>query len=221
MSIILPTLNEEQGIAHTIETIPIDALNRQNYDVELIVVDGNSEDKTVEIAKSKGAQVIISERGYGIQYREGFKNANGSLIVTADADGTYPLQELVSYIQLIEEKKVSFISIRRIIEKGAMSFMKRIGNLFLTALTDLLFGLKLKDSQSGMWIFKREVLDKVRLVSNGMPLSEELKIEAFKKVKSIEIDGPYKKRIGKDKLKVLKDGWNNTLFLIKKRIGVM
>lgn len=217
VTIILPTLNEEEGILQTLDSMPIREMYKQGYDVEILVIDGGSKDRTREIAESKGARVILSNRGYGLQYRVGFKNAKGDIIVTADADGSYPVQDLLCFLSVLAKKELSFISVRRKIEKGAMDWTKKAGNFFLTLLTNIFFGLKLKDSQSGMWIFKRSLLNKIRLVSNGMSLSEEIKIEAFTKFKSMELMGTYTKRIGKCKLNILKDGLENLLFLFKKR----
>ena len=79
--------------------------------------------------------------------------------------------------------------------------------------------MKIKDSQSGMWVFKREVLDKINLTSDGMPLSEEIKIEVFKnkEIKAIEIPVEYRIRIGDIKLDTWGDGWGNWKFLFRKR----
>jgi len=92
------------------------------------------------------------------------------------------------------------------------------GALFLLSnVTNFLFSLNLKDSQSGMWIFRKNILDKIILTSNGIPFSQEIKIEAFKKLKSREIDSSYKKRVRKIKLGMFKDGRGNLKHLIKKR----
>ncbi len=223
ISIVIPTLNEEEGIGMTIDDIPIKELKKAGYEVEVLVIDGGSTDKTVEKAKSKGAKIIISKRGYGLQYRNGFMNVKGDIIATADGDASYPLRKLTFFLEVLMKRKLDFISVNRLdsIEKGAMPIVKKAGNIFLTIVTNFLFGLKLKDSQSGMWVFKKEALNKLRLVSDGMALSQEIKIEAFRKLRSIEIDGLYAKRIGGVKLKVLSDGFGNLLFLLKRCVRIL
>ena len=79
--------------------------------------------------------------------------------------------------------------------------------------------MRLKDSQSGMWVFKREILNKINVTSDGMPLSEEIKIECFKnpEIKAKEIPVEYRIRIGDIKLDTWGDGIGNWKFLWKKR----
>ena len=86
--------------------------------------------------------------------------------------------------------------------------------------TNLLFRMHIKDSQSGMWIFRREILHKIELTSDGMPLSEEIKIEAWwKDLKAKEVPIVYRMRKGVAKLQSWQDGMRNLKFLFKKRFG--
>jgi hypothetical protein len=69
-----------------------------------------------------------------------------------------------------------------------------------------------------MWVFRQPILKKLRLTSDGMPLSEEIKIEVLKRgFRLREIHIPYKERIGDAKLRRWRDGWDNLRFLLKKR----
>ena len=99
ISIVIPTLNEEEGIGATIDSIKKEEFEKRGWDYEIIIVDGNSKDKTREIASNKGAKIIIEPRkGYGRAYKTGFSMADGDIIVTGDADGTYPFDEVHKYI---------------------------------------------------------------------------------------------------------------------------
>jgi hypothetical protein len=100
-----------------------------------------------------------------------------------------------------------------------MSKKHRLGNWVLTKTGNVLFRIKLRDNQSGMWIFWRSILKKFTLTSDGMGYSEEIKIEAFKHkdVKAIEVSVPYRIRVGDVKLDTWGDGWNNLKFLFRKR----
>lgn len=220
ISIILPALNEEKGIGKTLGGISYRELNEHGYQVEILVIDGESTDRTAEIAKSKGARVVKAKRGYGLQYKVGFKEANGDIIVTADADNSYCLKDINFFLKILNQEKLDFISVNRFVNmpKGAMNKTRKIGNRLLTLLTNLFFGIHLRDSQSGMWIFKKNVLDRLILTSNGMPFSEEIKIEAFRKVKSKEVPGLYIERIGTVKSRIFVDGLENLLFLVKKKL---
>ncbi len=98
-----------------------------------------------------------------------------------------------------------------------MSFTHKIGNRILTLTTRILFGVKIKDSQSGMWIFRHKILKSLNLTSDGMPFSEEIKIEAWRKFKCAEVPIEYRERKGEVKLSTWKDGLGNLKFLFRKR----
>jgi len=221
ISVIIPTLNEQSGIKKTISSISTLLLKTKlGYDLEVIVVDGQSTDSTREIATRMGAKVIIEKRrGYGRALKSGFAASNGEIIVTIDADNTYPIEYLPRYVEELEAGNFEFITINRFseMEKGAMSLTRRIGNKILTLLTNLLYSLDLKDSQSGMWIMRKDFVSQITLTSDDMPISEEIKIIAFKFFRSKEIDGKYHSRSGKAKLRVFGDGWKNLKFLFKFR----
>jgi len=85
ISVILPTINEEKGIGPTIDSINQDYFKKNKWDLEVVIVDGDSKDKTQEIAKNKGAKVIIEKRkGYGRAYKTGIPKLTGDIIVTGD-----------------------------------------------------------------------------------------------------------------------------------------
>jgi hypothetical protein len=98
-----------------------------------------------------------------------------------------------------------------------MTVKHRFGNFALTFVSNLFFGVRIKDSQSGMWVFRRSILDRLVLSDDGMPMSEEIKIEAFRKARSVEVPIAYRRRVGEVKLSSWKDGWKNMKFLFRKR----
>jgi len=218
ISVIIPTLNEEASIGHVLDKIP----KAHKYEWEIIIVDGNSKDRTREIATEKGAKVIVEKRkGYGRAYKTGFAAATGDIIVTLDGDDTYPAEKISELVDYLISKDLDFISCERfsMMQKGAMSLTHKVGNKILTWTTRLLFGVKIKDSQSGMWVFRREILKNLNLTSDGMPFSEEIKIEAWKKFRCEEVPIEYRERKGEVKLNTWKDGFCNLSFLFKKRFS--
>ena len=219
ISVVIPCYNEEDGIRSVIESMP-------SYVDEIVVVDNNSTDRTSEIARSLGAVVVFQPvKGYGAAYQAGLPAATGDVIATLDGDGTYPADEISILVDALEDRKLDFISGARFpLRNGdAMNFSNKIGNMVLTLTTMLLWFRPLRDSQSGMWVFRRSVLPKLRLTSNGMPLSEEIKIEAIEKLgrRFAEVGIDYRPRIGEVKLQKWRDGWLNLSFLFAKRFGLI
>ena len=217
VSVIIPTINEEAGIGLVLDSIP----KVPDLEIEVLVVDTDSTDRTKEIAREKGARVINeSRRGYGRAYKTGFENARGDIIVTLDADCTYPAEEIPALVRLLRDEKLDLITGDRLtkMEKGAMSSKHKFGNWVLSTTMNLFFSTGLKDSQSGMWVFRRSILEKLELTSDGMAMSEEIKVEAKRKgfrVKEVPI--AYRPRKGEVKLRSWGDGTKNLRFLFRKK----
>jgi len=222
LSIVIPALNEEQGIAQTIRSIPVKKLREMGFGVEIIVVDNGSIDQTLQVAETSGAKIVReSQKGYGRAYRAGFREVQGEIIATGDADSSYPFYDLPRLLDIFINEDLDFLTTNRF-HQGMdipMRGLNKIGNLILNAVFQLFYGNLLQDSQSGMWIFKRELLDKMRLHSLGMPFSQEIKIEAcfYLKVKYSEVPINYSKRVGKVKLRRVRDGLENLAMLAFKR----
>lgn len=215
ITVVIPCLNEEDGIQKVLANVP-------SFVDEVVVVDNSSTDRTVEVARSMGANVITEElRGYGRAYKTGLFHAAGDVIVTLDGDHSYPVNAISYLIEALLREKVGFISASRfpILNPEAMSFKHHVGNLILSLVFSTLFWRWVRDSQSGMWVFRKSGLDLMRLESNGMPFSEEIKIEAItnKQIGFKEIHIEYSTRVGEKKLQPWKDGFQNLLFLFKKR----
>lgn len=221
LTILMPSLNEEESIVRTIESIPSGRLRDMGLDFEIVVVDGGSCDRTADLARSAGAEVINSGRGYGLQYRTGFDYARGEIIATADSDYSYPMEQIPELIGILLNEDLDFISTNRFtfMKKDSMARMNRFGNRVLTFFTNILFGYGLKDSQSGMWVFRKSILEGMKLTGNGMSLSQEIKIQAFQDFRAKEIGSDYRKRVGKVKLRKFADGFDNLVSLFRLRLN--
>jgi glycosyltransferase involved in cell wall biosynthesis len=186
-------------------------------------VDTDSRDRTREVATAKGARVIVEpRRGYGQAYKTGFREARGTYIATLDADLTYPADRLPDFLDALEAGRADFVSGDRMshLDRGAMSGMHRIGNAILNAGFRVLFRASVRDSQSGMWAFRREILPRLRLAHDGMAFSEELKIEVIRAgFRFLEIPVEYRVRVGDRKIRSLRDAAKNLLWLARKRFG--
>lgn len=215
ITVIIPCLDEEEGIARVLQSMPtlVD---------EVIVVDNGSTDRTGEVARSLGAYVVREGiRGYGRAYKRGFDHASGDVIITLDGDHSYPVDALSYLLEAFDHLNADFLSASRfpIQDSQAMSFKHRLGNLVLSVVTSLLFFRWVRDSQSGMWVFSRHILPAMKLESDGMAFSEEIKIEAMRngKIRFREIIINYSSRLGEKKLQPWRDGFRNLMWLFKKR----
>lgn len=224
LTIVIPALNEEKGIEKTIKAIPKSALQQAGYRLQILVVDNGSTDKTADLARKAGADVISEpKRGYGSALKAGFASAAGTVIVTADADATYPVEDIPRLVQTLDNKNLDFVTTNRFVslDKGAMSLQNRIGNTILALETRVLFRLGMSDPESGMWIFRKDILSKLRLHSDSWPLSHEFKIEAcyYGKCPWQEVPISYRTRTGETKLL---NGWKvgliDFLHIAKKRV---
>ena len=224
ISIIIPALNEERGIRQTILAISRRELEEMGYEVQILVIDGNSQDKTRELAQEAGAEVILEPRcGYGRAYKTGFAHAKGEIIATADADGSYSVQAIPKLVQTLETKNLEFITTNRfpLMESRAMSPRNKLGNYILFLAIRFCFGLNMRDPESGMWVFKKDILNKLRLGSDSWPFSHELKIEAcyYNKCRWKEVPIQYKTRLGKTKLvNGWKVGFTDLYHIMRKRV---
>ena len=221
VGLVIPAHNEQEGLPAVLGAVP-GMIDR------VFVVDNCSTDRTAEVARGFGAIVIEQPlKGYGSAYKAGFEAVDTDIVCTADADGTYPVSMIPRLVESLFTENIDFISARRIPDDHSHTLnnvMRFSGNWILTAVTMLLFWKRILDSQSGMWVFHRRVLDDIVLTSNGMPLSEELKIEVWRNrgitAREIGVPFSYSSRMGKAKLNLWRDGFRNLLFLFAKRLGI-
>jgi dolichol-phosphate hexosyltransferase len=238
-TLVVPTLNEAASIGHVIRSFrtAADAANarlfpRDPLDWEILVVDGRSSDGTADLARAEGANVLLETRpGYGRAYRSGLAAATGDLIATADGDATYPVEEVPRLARQLLDEGLDFVSGDRLtrVSREAMTTEHRIGNWVLNQFVHIAYhtffrevpGQTLRDSQSGMWIFRRSILPSLRLTQDGMAFSEELKLEVvLRGFRFLEVPIDYKERWGAPKLSSWRDGRRNLQFLFEKRLEV-
>src|ERR1700747_983163 len=161
ITVIIPCLNEEQGLDQILRRMP-------EFVDEVIVVDNGSTDRTAHIAESLGASVIREDvRGYGRSYKKGFAHATGDLIVTLDGDHTYPVSGISYLLEAFLHLEVDFLNASRfpVRDRQGMSLKHKIGNIILSTAMSVLYFKWVRDSQSGMWVFRRSLLDKMQLES--------------------------------------------------------
>jgi dolichol-phosphate hexosyltransferase len=215
VSVVIPCFNEERGIAAVLSSLP-------TFIDEVVVVDNNSTDETGRIAAEMGARVIFeTKKGYGNAYQAGLPRARCDIVATTDGDGTYPTHSIGPIIDYLLDNNLDFVSASRFPLRNpkSMRFRNVLGNKILTYVTRVLWLRWIADSQSGMWVFRRELLDYIRPRNGGMPFSEEIKLETIDKgFRFGEYHIDYSERIGETKLYAWRDGVDNLLYLFRLRL---
>ena len=213
LSIVIPAYNEEKGIAEiAARVLSIEpALKKVGVEqLELLVVDDGSKDRTAEVAAGiQGVSLIrhLQNKGYGAALKTGFSKASGELIGFLDADGTYPPEYFPQLCQVALNGTDLVIGSRMAGEDSKMPFTRRVGNLFFANLLTLLGRQKVTDSASGMRVFKREILEHIYPLPDGLNLTPVMSTRAVHEGINIkEIPIPYSERVGRSKLSVIRDG---------------
>ena len=221
LSIVIPALNEATNLPPLMKAIPVAELRAAGWESEVVVVDNASTDGTGDVARSLGARVVLQpKRGYGNAYRAGLQAASGDVIATGDADRTYPFDALPRLLRTFTAKDVEFMTTNRLLRqnRAAMKRSHAIANHALSTLSRSLFRNAVRDSQSGMWIFRRYVWESLDVRSTGMAFSQEIKNSATSAgFRCLEVPIEYRVRGGQVKLNALPDGVANVLQLFEHR----
>jgi len=218
ISVVIPCLDEEEAVGSVVDQA-WEGIGRSGRSGEVIVVDNGSSDDSARIAADHGATVIFEPtRGYGQAYLTGIAHARGDYLVMADADGTYPLYELGSFVDALESRADLVLGSRFAgrIHEGAMPWSNRwIGNPILTGLLNRLFGIKVSDAHCGMRAVRRSALGALDLHSSGMEFASEMVFKAFRrKLRVQEIPIDYFPRTGESKLSRFGDAWRHVRFML-------
>ncbi|TGL37138.1 glycosyltransferase family 2 protein [Leptospira perdikensis] len=187
ISFVIPCLNEEKTLPLVLEKlVTIQRDYKNQYDIEILVSDNGSKDKSIVIAKKFGATVVSAlEKGYGSALDTGIRSAKGEIIVFADADDTYDFLESPALIEKQIETNCDMVIGSRLdgkIHTGAMPFLHRyLGTPVINWIINLLYAKKTKihDSNSGFRCFKKESYLKWNVKSKGMEFASELLIKAL------------------------------------------
>jgi dolichol-phosphate hexosyltransferase len=222
VTILIPTKNEEAGIAETIDALPLEQLDEMGWKTEVLVVDGHSTDRTREIAEAKGARVVLQEgKGKGWGVRSAIPHVQGDYIVMLDADTTYPADAIPEFLKHVSNGSDVIIGSRfkGTIEDGAMTKKNRLGNQMLSLFASVLYGKRVTDVCTGMWAFKARALRRLHLNSDHFEIEAELFAQSAKsKLVIEEVPIHYRKRAGKSALNPLRDGMRIAAKLARKRV---
>jgi len=199
LTVVIPVLNEAKAIGRVIDEVLDAGVPRDN----IIVVDGGSTDGTVELVKSKNIKIIRQEgSGKALAIKTGLKYVRTPYVLVMDGDYTYPARHIPELYNKITGGDLDLvIGSRKFCEKN-QGVIYRLGNWFLTKLFNLLFGTKLSDVLSGMYIARTDRFREIMFEMPGFSVESELVAHIATTTGKIgETPIGYRKRIGDKKLK--------------------
>lgn len=219
LSVVLPTLNEEEGIGECIRQIR-EAAAELDVSTEIVISD-SSTDRTPDIAAEMDARVVKPDRpGYGYAYQFGFERARGEYIAMGDADTTYDFSELPKLVEPIVDGRADMVIGSRFggeIKPGAMPLLHQyVGNPLLTKFLNWCYDVDVTDAHSGLRVMRRETLDDLELASDGMEFASEMIMAAAAEGAVIEeVPITYHPRVGDATLDSFSDGWRHVKFMLQ------
>ncbi|WP_233444645.1 glycosyltransferase family 2 protein [Streptacidiphilus albus] len=219
VSLIVPARNEAANIGWVLNRIP-DCVD------EVILVDGESTDATLEMARATLPSLRIvpqQGRGKGSALRTGFLAAKGEYIVMIDADGSMSPQEIPRYLHFLESG-FDLVKGSRFTGGGGsldITMLRRLGNRGLLALMNVMYQSSLTDLCYGFVAFNRNVLDRLDLQSSGFEIETEITVRALlaglrvAEVPTLELP----RRTGQSNLRTFRDGHRVLRTLLRERNG--
>lgn len=212
ISLVMPCLNEEGGLRIMLPQTP------EGLD-EVVIANNQSTDQSEAVAREFGAVVVqVPQRGYGHACREGLLAASGDVLITMDADNTYPMSAIPDLVATLVQDDLDFITVSRDgmnPMRSVDALVRRMGERVLAMTLAMSTGVSLTDSQSGMWVIRRQVLSSILPESGSMSFSQEIKIRAHLhptiKARELSVTFPNNERPGHSKLRLVEDGLGNLL----------
>lgn len=217
--VIIPTLNEEQTIGDVIDKVKSVRLPVSS---SILIIDGGSTDRTLEICKQKNVKVVLQKgRGKGNAMREAVNQTAADIVVFIDGDGTYPVNELDLLIFPLLENKADMVvgsRARSKSESGSIIPFNALGNRIFNKAINFALKAGVTDSLSGYRALHKGVFENLVLFSDKFEIEVEMTVEALMQgYRILEVPISYSTRRGsKAKLDPLNDGTRiaRTLLLI-------
>jgi glycosyltransferase involved in cell wall biosynthesis len=214
--IVIPAYNEEESIEsiinRSLEARKTIIDNSPVTEVEITVVSDGSTDRTVELAQRYTEHLKLIQfdknRGYGAAIKEAWRQSDAELLGFLDADGTCDPNFFAPLCQALEQDKSDIALGNRMHSRSKMPFLRRVGNFIFALMLSFFSAKKVHDTASGMRVVRKSSLWRLIPLPDGMHFTPAISARAIldKELNVSEIDMPYHERVGRSKLKVVKDG---------------
>jgi glycosyltransferase involved in cell wall biosynthesis len=213
ISVVICALNEEKNLSRVLPKIP-------TWVHEVILVDGHSTDRTIEVAKKLRPDIRIlvqSKKGKGEAFKFGVASSKGDIIITLDADGTYPAEEMANFVRVLLNG-YDFAKGTRFAGKKpkCMPRNRQIGNKILALTTNLLFQTHYTDVCTGYYGFRKKLFSEINISSDGFEIEQELFAKVAKmNYKVAEVPHSYRRRMyGVSKTRDFRQGFTDLLWIV-------
>lgn len=216
ISIVIPAYQEEKSIGPVLRSIVV-TMSKSEIEYEVIVVDDGSTDRTqaiaTEIAQECNTIKIVSHvgnRGYGASLKTGIRRAQYNLIGITDADGTYPNERIPEFIDVLIESGYDMLVGARIGEHVHIPLARRPAKWMISQLAVWIAGAPIPDLNSGMRIFKRDVVIRFfNLLPQGFSFTTTITLGMLSSGYHVGYRAiNYQSRIGKSKIRPIRDTLN-------------
>lgn len=215
VTVLICTLNEEESLPYVLPKIP-------QWVYEILLVDGHSTDRTVEVARRLKPDIKVlyqPGKGKGDALKWGFKHASGDIIITLDADGATDPEEMPRFIEPLLNGYDFAKGSRFLNSRPNMPLHRQFGNWVLVTAANVLHGTRYTDICSGYNAFWKRAIEKVNLYSNGFEMEQEMNVKIKKAgFKVTEVACSDKGRLsGKSKTRDLMQGLIDLITIIRER----
>ena len=221
VGVCLPCRNEAAHLGEVIATLP-------DFVDEVVVVSNCSSDDTVRVARDLGVRVIEDDRtvrgiGYGFAHMSGIAACRSDIVVAADGDGSYPLEDIGRLVEHLLERDLDFVSCNRypLRDGTSIPWSLRVGVGLLNLEVRLLYGFRLRDTLSGMWVFRRDVWPVLGADMGDWNFSPEIKLRAavHPAVRFGETGIVQHQRQGVSHQRYLRTGFSHAWWIVRHRFG--
>jgi len=209
VTVLIPTLNEEKGIESIIREV------RECGFENILVVDGYSLDRTVEIARSLGAHVVYQlGHGKAMAVKTGLEIAETRWVLVMDGDGSYDPRDIERMVEAAVEKECDEVIGYRV-DRRNIPLIHRFGNRVISTLISLLMGHRVKDPCSGIYLLRNDFARHLEIVGTGLDVEAEIVIQSIAHGRAAEVPVRYRRRIGESKLRTWSAGFRIVLTALK------